>query len=77
VAPDVTYGHDRRGRQKTIAQNGGTTTARVLSDAGQLMSEAYTGGALNGLSVTNTYDEFLRRTNVAVRAGTQWFQVEN
>ena len=34
--------------------------------AGQLVSESFAGGPLNGLSVTNGYDQFLRRTNLAL-----------
>ncbi len=33
--------------------------------AGQLLGEKYAGGPLNGLTVTNRYDQLLRRTNVA------------
>jgi YD repeat-containing protein len=31
-----------------------------------VLSESYSGGALNGLAVTNAYDRFLRRTNLAL-----------
>jgi RHS repeat-associated protein len=68
--PDVTYGYDRRGRQTTVTQSGGTTLTRLLDDGGRLLRESYTGGPLDGLSVTNAYDEFLRRTNVALHHST-------
>src|SRR5262249_10840378 len=38
----------------------------AYNDAGELMSETYSGGPLNGLSVTNGYDSLLRRTAVAL-----------
>jgi YD repeat-containing protein len=64
--PDVTYGYDRRGRQNSVAANGITTTL-TYNDASQLLGEAYSGGILNGLAVTNGYDRFLRRTNLALK----------
>ncbi len=67
--PDVTYSYDRRGRQTTMAA-GGVTTTKTYNDAGLLATESYSGGPLNGLSVTNGYDEFLRRTNLATLNGS-------
>jgi len=63
--PDVTYTYDRRGRQTTIAQSGGTTTTRTYNDVSLLLRETHSGGPLNGIGVTNVYDHLLRRTNVA------------
>ncbi len=67
--PDVTYGYDRRGRQTTITA-GGITTTRAYNAAGQLTTESSSGGSLNGLSITNGYDEYLRRTNLAALNGS-------
>jgi RHS repeat-associated protein len=63
--PALAYGQDRRGRQRTITQ-GAVTTTRALDDAGNLLSESYSGGPLDGVTVTNRYDQFLRRTNLSV-----------
>ena len=63
---DVTYGYDRRGRQTSVAQSGGTTTALKYDDLGSLLSETYSGGPLNGLIVSNRFDTLARRTNVAI-----------
>ncbi len=68
-SPGATQTYDRRGRLTSIAY-AAVTTARVLDDAGNLISESYTGGLLNGVSVTNGYDQFLRRTNCAVLNGS-------
>jgi len=67
--PGVTYSYDRLGRQKTITQNGMTTTF-TYNDAGKVLSESYSGGTLTGLSVTNGYDQFLRRTNLVALNST-------
>src|SRR5207247_6205473 len=34
-------------------------------DVGNLLTETYIGGPLDGISVTNGYDEFFRRTNLS------------
>ena len=60
----VATGFDRRGRA-TAVTNGATVTASSLSDAGLLLAESYAGGPFNGVSVTNGYDQFLRRTNLS------------
>jgi len=61
--PGVTYTYDRRGRPATTIRNSITTTF-TYNDASQLLTEAYTGGTLNGLTITNAYDTLLRRTAV-------------
>ena len=38
--------------------------------AGELLTESYAGGGLNGLSITNGYDALLRRTNLTARASS-------
>jgi RHS repeat-associated protein len=67
----LTFAYDRRGRQRTIVQGSGTTTF-TFNDASEVMVEAYTGAGstLAGLSVTNGYDLYLRRTNLTVLNGT-------
>ena len=62
LTPQVTYAYDRRGR-RTQAVCNGTTTTLVYNNAGQQVGETYVGGTLGGLTVTNVYDSFLRRTN--------------
>jgi RHS repeat-associated protein len=66
--PALTYTYTRRGQQATITQ-GANSWKRFYTTPGSLLSEAWTGGLLNGLAVTNAYDGFLRRTNVATRNG--------
>lgn len=61
----VTTGFDRLGRATSVT-HGATVSSYSLSDAGLLLSESYSGGILDGLSVTNGYDQFLRRTNLAI-----------
>src|SRR5439155_3926876 len=41
-------------------------TTRAYDDPGDLLSERYTGGRLGGLSITNGYDQYLRRTNLVL-----------
>jgi RHS repeat-associated protein len=67
--PDASYTYDRLGRQSTVLQNG-TTTTFAYNLAGETLSESYSGGILSGLSLTNGYDTFMRRTNLtAVGSG--------
>ena len=66
TTPAVGYGYDRRGRQTTVTLPA-TTTSRTFDDAGNLLSEAYSGGLLGGLSVTNGFDQYLRRTALRPR----------
>jgi RHS repeat-associated protein len=67
ITPGVGYVYDRQGRQTNILVNGMTDTL-AYNLAGQLLSESYSGGILNGLSVTNGYDQYLRRTNLTALA---------
>src|SRR5205814_1079136 len=74
VTPPIIFSLDRRGRQ-TAVTNGNSASTFGYNDAGQLLSESYFGGILGGLSVTNRYDQYLRRTNVAVnQSGAQLSQ---
>jgi len=69
--PTVTTVYDRRGRVETRTQ-GGITTTLAYNDANQTLSESYEGSGttLEGLSVTNGYDQFLRRTNLTALNGS-------
>jgi RHS repeat-associated protein len=64
ATPTVSYNYDRRGRQ-TVIINGSITCTLAYDAAGNLLSESYSGGPLDGVSVTNGYDQLLRRTNLA------------
>ncbi len=63
--PGVVYAYDRLGRQRTVAHGAAVTTI-TYNDAGESLSESYSGGPLDGLSVTNGYDQNLRRTNLSL-----------
>ena len=62
--PGVTNTYDRLGRQSTIAWTNITETL-TYNLANEVLTECYSGGILNGLSVTNGYDQYLRRFNLA------------
>ncbi|MDB6067534.1 MAG: type secretion protein Rhs [Pedosphaera sp.] len=62
VTPGTTNGYDRMGRV-TIVSNAPTVCTLTYNNANQLLSESYSGGPLNGISITNGYDSLLRRTN--------------
>ena len=47
--------------------SGSMTDRMAYNDADQLLGEMYSGGPLDGLSVTNVYDILLRRTNLTAR----------
>jgi len=65
ATPSVTNRYDRLGRltQQATANYQVSSTYNL---AGGLLAESYSGGPLTGLAVTNRYDPFLRRTNLAV-----------
>jgi uncharacterized protein RhaS with RHS repeats len=67
ITPNVTNTYDRLGR---ITQIGGASSTESLTYnlANELLKESSSGGPLNGLSVTNGYDQYLRRTNLALNA---------
>jgi RHS repeat-associated protein len=69
VTPGVTNNYDRLGRVSTIICNGMTNTL-AYNLANQLLNESFSGGVLNGLSVTNGYDQYLRRTNLTALASS-------
>jgi RHS repeat-associated protein len=55
------FSYDRRGRMTGRSRGGVASLTFTYNDAGSLTSETQ-----NGVVVTNRYDEFQRRTNVAV-----------
>jgi RHS repeat-associated protein len=72
TTPNVTNTYDRWGR---LIQIGGasSTESLIYNDANELLSESYSGGVLNGLSVTNGYDADLRRTSLALNSQLSTF----
>jgi len=66
--PAVTNSYNRLGQLSILIWNG-MTDALAYNLAGELLAEAYSGGPLAGLAVTNRYDQFLRRTNLAALEG--------
>ncbi len=72
--PAIEYGFDRRGLTTSITN--GTSICRKTYDlSGAQLGESWTAGTLAGLLVTNNYDHFLRRTNLAVQqSGTPKIQ---
>jgi len=69
TTPGVGTAYDRLGRPSSITQSNIVTTQKY-NLAGELLSESYAGGTLNGLSVTNGYDQFMRRTNLTALGST-------
>ena len=69
LTPAVTNSHNRLGQLSTVIRDGLTNTL-ARSEAGLVLSDSWTGGLLNGLSVTNGYDAFLRRTNLSLLNGS-------
>jgi len=67
ATPCVTNTYDRLGRlsQQSTAIYQLNSTYNL---AGQLLTESWSGGPLNGLTVTNGYDQFQRRTNLTTLA---------
>jgi hypothetical protein len=59
--PAIAYTYDRLGRRATVVQNGMTATF-ICNPTNELLSESFSGGPLDALSVTNGYDQYLRRT---------------
>ena len=69
VTPSVGYAYDRLDRQNSITWTNITDTL-TYNLANQLQIESFSGGILNGLSVTNGYDSDLRRTMLAALSGS-------
>ncbi len=64
-----TLGYNKLGQNTHVISNGVTTT-RSYSPNGQLLSESYSGGRLNGFSVVNTYDSLNRRAAMELKEGS-------
>ena len=62
--PSVVNSYDRLGRLSSVVCNGMTDTL-TYNLANEPLGESFTGGILNGLSITNSYDQFLRRVSLA------------
>jgi RHS repeat-associated protein len=68
--PAVTFAYDRGGRQKTITDAAGTRE-RSYNVAGELQTEQITGGILDLMQVSASFDSLLRRQFLqASRGGT-------
>ena len=66
--PGVANTYDRLGRLISVS-SGPMTDTLTYNLANEMLGESFTGGPLSGLSVTDTYDQFLRRTNLTALAG--------
>ncbi|MBQ7590292.1 MAG: RHS repeat protein [Verrucomicrobia bacterium] len=65
LTPGITNTYNRLGLLENIVQ-GTNTTTRSYDHAGQLLSETYTGGTLNGFSVNYSYDSLMRLSQLRV-----------
>jgi RHS repeat-associated protein len=72
ATPAVNLTYDRVGRLKTGGLNGGMASTLLYSDADGLLSETFSGGALNGMVVTNVFDALGRRATNGVFYSGQW-----
>ena len=61
--PSLSYVYDRLGRRITATQ-GGMTTTLSYDDASDFLGESYSGGVLDGFSVSSGYDSIDRRTSL-------------
>ena len=68
TTPGLGCAFDRLGRLIAVT-NGTTISAWTYNDVGHPLSESHIGGPLDGLSVTNAYDNLLRRNNLSVLNG--------
>jgi RHS repeat-associated protein len=69
TTPSVTTVYDRRGRATTVT-NGTAVCTLAYTDANQLLIETNSAGTLAGLWVTNTYDSYLRRSQITGKNGS-------
>src|SRR5439155_19794087 len=68
---NVICGYDLRGRQTSVMQGMNQNmrmTTMTYNDANQVLTEAYTAGPLNGLTVTSHYDNYLRRSVLSLNS---------
>jgi len=61
----VTNVYNRLGQLASVTCNGMTDTL-TYNLASQLLTESFSGGPLNGLSVTNGYDNYMRRNQLSL-----------
>jgi len=72
--PAVTNCYNRLGQLSSVVCNG-MTDSLTYNWVGALMKESFSGGVLGSLSLTNGYDQWLRRTNlVALKANNPLIQ---
>lgn len=64
--PDVAYAYNRRGLRSEVEDASGVRTL-TYNGAGQLTSESYASGLLEGLSLTHAYDSLLRREALTLK----------
>jgi RHS repeat-associated protein len=64
--PSVRHEYDRQGRRFKAVQ-GELVTTQTFNSAGQMLSESYQGGVLDGLGVFNRYDALNRRIELSAR----------
>ncbi len=67
----VSYGLDRVGRRTSISYSN-TTETLVYDAAGNLLTNSYSGGALNGIALVNLYDSLYRRIMYGVVTNSAW-----
>src|SRR5262249_3047893 len=67
--PSVTNTLDRLGRLRAVSWANITDTLSY-NLANELTGESFSGGGLAGLAITNMYDPYLRRTNLASMNGS-------
>jgi RHS repeat-associated protein len=67
----ITNVFDRIGRA-VIVTNGATACIFAYDDSGRLLGETYSGGPLNGMTVTNVIDSLSRRKTNGLWNGTAW-----
>jgi RHS repeat-associated protein len=64
--PSIRHEYDRQGRRVKTVQ-GELITTQTFNSAGQMLSESYQGGVLDGLGVFNRYDALNRRIELSAR----------
>lgn len=67
-APSASYTYDRMGRRATVVDGAGTRTLSYTA-SGELAGETWTGGLLDTVAVTWSYDNLHRRSSVAAARG--------
>jgi len=65
TTPAVASVYDRRGRRISVS-GGIETLSTTYNDAGQSLTETHTGGPLDGISVSSSYDSLFRRSSLSI-----------